>query len=250
MGIARVMAAPLRLLFFMYLLAILACGRTPGRDQTRPPDVPGRGEPPADKTTIADFAKNWRQMISTVPDLALPVRRLERQPPAEAWQPRVISQCVMSAAGVLVPQVTVTWTEPAERVPDLTAAVQQRRAPATPRLRFDLALHYDGFGRNFYSAALAANRNEQFKLPSNSGLINDQASVLVTGPGLFPRLFDFNIQAVQDPGTQRQFAQHTLVLRELAHGLSYTIRLDRPIANGWSEEGHVAFLTPVCPTSF
>jgi hypothetical protein len=240
------------LLLFAGLVVLPACnGRV-----TRPaaPQEPIQEHHRGNAAALTDFTRNWRQMISASPDLALPVQRPDRRP-APAWQPQVVSQCVMAGSDRILAEVRVSWSEATESTPQLQLARQEAGAapgqpPPAPRLRFDLSLHYNGLQRNYYSAALAANRNDQFRLPSTSGLVNDQASVLVTGPGLFPRLHDYIVQVVQDPARRQSIAQHTLVLRELSHGLTYTLSLDRPVANGWSEQGRVAFQTPVCPNGF
>jgi hypothetical protein len=244
-----------RLLIAVGLLTFLACGRAPTRQQTTIPEqttTPERADQEQrqrNQATIADFAKNWRQQfISQSPDLALPVRRPER-PVKEAWQPQVISQCVM-VPGAVVPEVTVIWSEPIQTAPPLGVAAQTQRALPVPRVRFDLSLHYDGLRRNYFSAAMPGNRNEPFRLPSTSALVNDQPAVLVTGPGLFPKLYNYAVVPVQDPATRSTIAQHTLVLRELSHGLTYNLALDRPAANGWNEQGRVAFPTPLCPNGF
>jgi hypothetical protein len=124
-------------------------------------------------------------------------------------------------------------------------------APAeTPRLRFDLALHQNGLGRNYYTAILASDKTQRFMLPSNSGLVNDAEAVVLTGPGLFPRLADFRTQVFVDAGIRQQFMQHTMVLEDLSQGLTYTLRMDRPAASQWNEERRFSFLTPICPRDF
>src|SRR4051794_6029932 len=180
-----------------------ACGRAPARQQTTTSDRPGQERPEQERrdrnqAAIADFAKNWRQQfISQSPDLALPVHRPDR-PVKEAWQPQVISQCVM-VPGAVVPEVTVIWSEAMQTVPPIGVATEAQRAAAIPRVRFDLSLHYDGLRRNYFSAAMPVNRNEPFRLPSTSALVNDQPAVLVTGPGLFPKLYNYAVEPVQDP---------------------------------------------------
>jgi hypothetical protein len=234
-----------RLLLPLGLLAACACGRAQRSDSVRAPP----GQPPAPSRPFGEFEKIWReQLISTAPELALPVTRRE-EPVRVPWQPRIVTECVYSGdLRTLVPQVTFTWNDAAsEPSPEVASTVQ--RAAAAPRLRFDLALHYNAFARNYYSTALATNRNDRFKLAANSPMVNDEAAVLLTGPGLFPRLADFNVQPIQDRDTAQRFSHNTLVVRELSHGLSYTLRLDRPTAKGWSEDGQVVFLTPICPTT-
>jgi hypothetical protein len=129
--------------------------------------------------------------------------------------------------------VTLSWREEPQEDP--------------PALRFDLAILHDGFARNYYSAALATDKLQRFKLPPTSALITNEEAVLLTGPGLFPKIVDFTVQATQDRETGRAFTLHTLVLRDLSDGLTYTIRIDRASASAWKEAGRYVFLTPVCP---
>ena len=213
---------------------------------------------------IADIAKNWRQFITESPELTKPVYVDPKKPPREPWVPVVTPECVFSReAGGRVPQVTLTWNErmrsevpgvpPPEAKP--AAAGGQARAdqpvPAeTPRLRFDIALHHDGFGRNYYTAILASDKQQRFKIPSNGGLANDAQTVVQTGAVLFPRLVDFRTETFVDPEVRQQFLQHTMVLQELGQGLTYAIRLDTPANDQWNEEKRFAFLTPTCPQGF
>jgi hypothetical protein len=245
LGYQASMRAIIAPLLCLCLLVTLACGRSRrgGRDgylgETAPVD------PPKDKIFV-DFAKNWRQVISESPELALPVTRPER-PAARPWQPRVLTQCVFSDdAGGLVPQVTLSWNE----TDDIILLRAKARQTETPPLRFDLAVHFDGFSRNYLSAALSTGKLERFKLPSNSPLVKDQAAVLESGPGLFPKVVEYRTESLQERDTQRAFVQHTLALRDLNHAVSYTIRMDRREANGWTEDSRFEFQTPVCPTSF
>ena len=231
----------------------VACGgqgeRRRGRDGRIALDQEVTVNPKPQDAAFKDFPKTWRELISTSAELALPVLHAEPKPKDEPWAPIVIAQCVFSAdAGGLVPQVTLTWNDTITR--DQTPQAQAQRQADAGRLRFDLALHHNGFGRNYYSTILAGETLQRFKLPSNSGLVKDQEAVLLTGPGLFPKLMDYRAETVQEPDTNQQFGKHTLVLRDLSQGLTYTIRVDRPTGNGWSEERRTVFLTPVCPDSF
>ena len=57
-----------------------------------------------------------------------------------------------------MPQVTLTWNDPIRSGPDVILEAQRppvqptspEQAAQTERLRLDLALHFDGFGRNYY----------------------------------------------------------------------------------------------------
>ncbi len=232
------------LLFSACLVAAFACSRAQRRDRDSidlTQDVT-TDRKPQDKS-FADFEKNWRRFISASPELAMPVVTLEKTPGGALWEPAVVSECVSSpGAGGLVPQVTLTWSGPPSG--SAGAADPSRDVPA---LRFDLAVHHDGFGRNYYSSALASDRHERFELPSNSALIENPEAVLLTGPGLFPRLAGFEAQAVQDRDTGRRLERYTLTLQDLSAGLSYAIREDRRSDDEWTAGGSFVFLTPVCP---
>jgi hypothetical protein len=194
---------------------------------------------PQDKI-FNDFEKNWRQFISPSAELALPVvaAKESRAP----WEPDVVAECVSSAdSGGLVPQVTLTWTEPAR---DTSASL-----PVGPPqgLRLDLALHHDGFARGYFSSILASNTQQRFMLPSNGAIVKDPEAVLLTGPGLFPKLMDFRVEAVQDRAESRRLERYTVVLRDASPGLTYTIRVSRRAGDSWIAVRQSVFLTPVCP---
>lgn len=201
-----------------------------------------------------NFAKNWPQFVSRLPELALPVTRVvQRQP----WQPLITAECVFSAdAGRMVPQVTLSWNESSGVIssPEIARRRQQQTpaaAAAPVPIRFDLGLHQDAFTRNYFSSALATDKLKRFNLPPNSALTNDTPAVLMTGPGLFPKLMDYRTEALQDPNTNQSFTHQTLVLRDLNHALTYSIRMSRRFSEKeWSGEQEFAFLTPVCPSSF
>lgn len=250
------------LLLSACILSISACGGQGGstgrgdRDAIDLDQDVTSNRRPLDPIFI-DFEKNWRKFISTAPELTQPVVRPE-QPPKEPWDPVVVAECVFSAdAGVLVPQVTITWNEPVGEGPTIPIGVRQPReqapeqqAAAEPRLRVDLAVHHNGFARNYYSTALSTAAQQRFNLPSNSGLVADTEAVMLTGPALFPKLMNFRAEMIQDRDSARQFKRHTLVLRDLSQGLTYTIRLSSPTQGAWTEDRQYAFLTPVCPESF
>ena len=116
--------------------------------------------------------------------------------------------------------------------------------------RIDLALHFEGFQRNYFSSNLTTAVTERFTLPANSALVADTEAVLLTGPALFPRLENYTEVVVQDRDTQRQTRRRTLVLTDLSDGLSYRIRLSGPGQDVWNEDRQYVFLTPVCIDSF
>ena len=252
-----------RLLIGVCLLSVGACADQrgcPGRGPQDSVDAEQFGPPneikPADPIFI-DFERNWRQMISSAPELALPVVRPPR-PVADTWDPLFVAECVNSPdAGRPMPQVTLTWNDPIRSGPDVIQAQRPPVEPTSPeqaaqteRLRLDLALHFDGFGRNYYSSALSTAAAQRFNLPSNSGLVQDTAAVMTTGPGLFPKLMSFRAEALQDRDTPQQFVRRTLVLRDLKEALTYRIRLSNFVKDAWNEDRQYVFLTPICPNSF
>lgn len=263
---------PVRSMFWTACLLLVAgCGAQSDRVRLAEEAEFEKARRPTDPLFV-NFEANWRERISKVPELALPVRRPET-PPREAWEPIVISECVFSPdVGALVPQTTLTWNDPVgdqPRQPGLAAVrtaqtmapieqTQQRppqppptaqtpQSPQSPALRVDLAVHYEGFSRNYYSTALSTAARERFSLPSNSGLVADSPAVLSTGPALFPRLMDFRAEMIQDRDSGRQLRRQNIVLRDLSEGMTYQIRLSAPGQDAWSEIRHYTFLTPVCP---
>lgn len=198
---------------------------------------------------FVEFEKNWRKFVTTSAEMALPVIVPERPAQPEPWEPLVVTECVYSAdADGLVAQATLTWNEPVRGDTPARASQQQpARSRDAERWRFDLGVHHNALGRNYYSSVLAGQPLQRFQLPANSALVKDEQALLLTGPSLFPKLMSFRSAAIQDRDTQAMLEQHTLVLRDLSEGLSYTIRLDRPADNRWTEEKRFTFLTPVCP---
>ncbi len=242
---------------FACLLALVACivwVDACGKQRRRNREIE-RGEGakvrPQDALFI-NFQQNWRQLISKSPQMALPVIPPETtQPPPP---PIVLPQCVFSSdAGSMVPQVTLIWNEaPAiiiERKRQQSQQQQQQQEPPA-LVRFDLALHQNAFARNYFSSALANETLRRFNLPPNSGLLGDTQAVLLTGPGLFPKLMAYKAETITDRDTSRQFQQQTMVLRDLNQGLTYTVRVSRFANNEWDGEQQFAFLAPVCPSAF
>jgi hypothetical protein len=258
----RTVHARTRLLIVLCLLTAGACADQRGctrravqdavdADQFGPPTEIQPQDP-----LFIDFERNWRQFISTSPELALPVIQPQR-PVQEPWDPVFVAECVFSPdAGRPMPQVTLTWNDPMGQGPDVIRA-QGLPSQQTPpqlvepaRMRLDLALHFDGFGRNYYSSSLSTAALERFNLPSNSALIQDTPAVMMTGTALFPKLMSFRAEALQDRDTPRQFMRRTLVLRDLREALTYRIRLSSFVTDAWNEDRQYVFLTPVCPNSF
>lgn len=246
----------------LVVAAVCGCsrdGNAAGRESERGVELDQRvtHDPKAQDVVFKDFSNNWRQFISKAPELALPVVPSPERAPL--WQPVVHVQCLYSEdAGGTVPQVTLTWNDwsppSSSRAGALTGVKTAANAAAPtepqPATRFDLTLHHDGFARNYYSSGLSTEQLKRFMLPENSALVQDTAAVMLTGPGLFPKLMEFRTQMLTERNTNRAFAQRTLVLRDLNPGLTYTIRRSTLRQHDWGEDGRSAFLTPICPNSF
>lgn len=200
---------------------------------------------------FVDFEHNWRKFVSASPELALTVVPIKEPAKRKTWQPIVQADCVFSPdAGGNVPQVTLTWNESPGPGPTPQIRSQQQAKPESSAVRFDLALHYQGFERNYYSTALSTEKLQRFNLPSNSALISNPDALLLTGPSLFPKLMDFRTEMVTEPNSNLQILRQTLVLRDLAHGLTYTLRMSTLGNKQWNENKEFAFSTPVCPQQF
>jgi len=197
-----------------------------------------------------DFEKNWRRFISTSPEVAAPVvGTIKREPSVP--EPVIFSECVFSPdAKGYVPQVTISWNEPAAPVAEIRGKAPQAAPGEAARMRFDLGVHYNAFSRNYYSAILSTNKLQRFSLPSNSALVSNPEAVVLTGPGLFPKLMEFTTQTVQDSKANRRLEKQTMVLRDLNQGISYSMRVSRPAGNQWTADRQMVFMSPVCPTSF
>jgi len=201
-----------------------------------------------------DFSKSWRQFISASSELALPVVGVVKREPT-APEPIIFSECVFSPdAHGFVPQVTISWNELEGQVietPALAAAQRQAESQAEPPIRrFDLGLHHDPFARNFYSSVFSTDKLKRFTLPPNSSLVNNPEAVLLTGPGLFPKLMDYKVLVLQDSETKRPFVKQTVIIRELSEGITSTMRVSHQVAKEWSTDQQFVFLPPVCPVSF
>jgi hypothetical protein len=238
-------------LILLCICTVSSCGRNKNTAHTNKGDI-GLDQDVTNNTKpqdviFVDFQKNWKKFISSSPELTLPVVAM-KQPAQAAWQPLVSEDCVFSAdAGGNVPQVTLTWNEAAP-------SAQQQLAPSqtgqtSPR-RFDLALHYQGFERNYFTTAISTEKLKRFNLPSNSALIANPDALLLTGPGLFPKLVDFHTQMLKAPDTNVEIPHQTLVLRDLAPGLAYRLREATLANNQWNVDKQVVFSTPICPNNF
>jgi hypothetical protein len=242
-------------LIFIFLISISACNSC--RNRSRRSEKENTVDLAQDVTSdrkpkdpiFIDFEKNWRKFISPLPELALPVEPRKEGGPKEAQEPIIQSECVFSPdAGAAVPQVTLSWNESAGQAPP--PSVSQTAAAPSERLRFDLTVHYKGFERNFFTSTLPTEKDKRFNLPSNSALVSQPEAVMLSGPGLFPKLMDYRTETIQDRDTRREIKKHTVVLRDLSPGLSYTIRLSTLGDNRWNEQREFVFLTPVCPKNF
>lgn len=201
---------------------------------------------------FANFAKFWPTLISTKPELSLPVITLgdDDDDREEPWNPRVSSSCIFSEeAGAVLPEVTLTW---AERIGNL------ERLPR----RSDLTVHYLGFQRNLYSTSYPIEPATRFIIPGNSEFIQDTAAVLLTGTTLFPqvRAFDTKIsqnqtststgQSESQESYPEEYEIYSVTLKDLSPGLSYTIRLCTFSGKEWHEEKSFVFTTPICKNKF
>ena len=209
---------------------------------------------------FADFEGNWRQFISPREELTLDV---VTEDPEVPWKPLVYSECVFSeGAGANVPLMTLTWVEP---------------APITDKtpVRFDLTPHYLGFERESYSTIFPVVAQQRFNLPMNSALASDPEAVLLTGPGIFPKLVDFNQVVLtgrggpvtaapaldttgptppgvstDDAAAARAGVQYTIKLQDLNPGLAYKFRKCDLVESAWRSDQTVTFSTPVCTQKF
>jgi hypothetical protein len=242
-------------LISLCISSLLSCGRQSAsvertKDQINLDQDVTNNTKPQDPIFV-DFEKDWRKFINPSPEMALPVVPIRDQTKKTIWQPLAQAECVFSAAaGGNVPQVTLTWNETAAQTPGPQTRSQQQARTEPAKMRFDLALHYKGFERNYYSTALATDKLKRFTLPSNSELIANPDALLVTGPGLFPMLMDFQTEMVKAQGTTQEIPRQTLVLRDLAPGLAYTLRQATLSNNQWHEDKEFSFSTPVCPKDF
>lgn len=264
--------ATLSWLLLICLISNTACNRKSRSQRTGEGvslDQDVTREPKPKDAIFIDFQSNWRKFISPSAELALPVVPIKEGQPKEVWQPLVLSRCVFSAdAGGYVPQMTIIWNEgvttPPPSTPGIALAAEVQtppqappKAPASPvptiepgKIRFDLALHFQGFEKNQFTSAIATDTDKRFNLPSNSNLVANPDALLLTGPSLFPKVLDFHTQMVVDRDNNRDIPQSTLVLRDFSPGLSYTLRMSSLGQNQWNESKQVVFSTPVCPKDF
>jgi hypothetical protein len=183
-------------------------------------------------TAFLSFEKNWRKFISPAPELLRPVV-VAKQP--VAWTPIIISDCKFSAeAGGPVAQVEISW----------------QAAPVEQPMRFDLAVHYQGFEKNYYSTVFPVEEQKRFNLPSNSRFVADPEAMLLTGPSMFPKVVQFktaNLPTTNQVAANRNLKAYTLRLRDLGPGLSYRIRMCTFNREVWTPAQTFTFTSPICP---
>lgn len=227
------------LMFIVPAIIFFGCGNKGGRLDKEKIDldqnVTNRHRPL--DTVFLNFEKDWKKFISPNQMLAMPVMVTEEK---QSWEPLIFSDCSFQAeVQANVPQVELTWNEP---------AMQEQP------LRFDIALHYQGFEKNYYTSVLATDKPERFALPANSAFINDTAAVLLTGPSIFPKVQGLNRQTLASPNIDQQqqnvTLRSTLKLTQLGPGLSYRIRMSRFNKEVWIPTQEVIITTPICPTDY
>jgi hypothetical protein len=243
-------------LIFISIISVIACGRRtqlgqrPDRENVINLNQNVTTDTKPQDAIFLDFQNNWRKFISPSTEFTLPVVPINEKQKT-AWDPIVLSECVYSTdAGSYVPQVTLIWNGPASQTPPSPINREEQGATESSKIRFDLTVQYKGFEKNYYTTALPTEKLKRFNLPSNSELVSHPEAVLLTGPGLFPKLMDFRTEVVKERDTNRDVEKQTLVLRDLSPGLTYTIRLCVRGDKQWTEDREFVFLTPVCPKGF
>lgn len=154
--------------------------------------------------------------------------------PLQNWDPEIKVDCqYYAAAGGRIPLVQVHWLSP----------------PANTPVRFDIALHYQGFQKNYYSTLFPVEKEKRFGLPLQSNYIRDSPAVLLTGPSLFPKVVDY--QSAIDTSATRIGKTHidgnTLLLTDVGPGLAYRIRMCTFAKGAWTPSHEILFSAPICP---
>src|SRR5271167_4108850 len=197
-------------------------GRKEAPDEVRLNQNVTTGKP--QDPVFKDFDKNWRKFISNSPQLTAQIVGTPVQE-SRVQEPIISSECIYSPeAQGYVSKATITWND---NQPNTTLfnRIRQQGQTETPMMRFDLGLVHDAFAGNFFSSALSTENGKRFSLPSDSALIKNPEALLLTGPGLFPKLLDYRAEVLEDRNTNRQFVRQTVVLGELSQGLSYNMRV-------------------------
>jgi hypothetical protein len=199
-------------------------------------DVTQRRAP--EDSVFRHFETTWQKFIDRKEELTRPVLTSNQKLP-ESWEPVIVTDCVRSPeSGDVTPQVELTWQSGASQKP----------------FRFDIALHYKGFEKDYYTSAFPVAAEKRFSLPSQSKFLQDTAAVLLTGPPLFPRIVSFRAAAVTTPkdaksraGAAASTVRNTLRIQDLGSGLSYRIRMCTFDKAAWTPTKEIVFTTPLCP---
>ncbi len=184
-------------------------------------DPNGQPQPPPDPF-YDDFPNTWRSLVTTRPELGLPVTEAATLDDVIlvgecTWDERIL---VGGAA-----LVTFAWTDVA------------------PFERIDLAIGPDGFERGFFTTAYPIVLGDRLLLPSNSAFFQDEERMLQIGGGMFPR-----VQTAVATELEGDTIRNTLALREVAGGRAFDARISRLENGRWIAQRFV-FTTPVCTTS-
>jgi hypothetical protein len=186
------------------------------------------------------FEKNWTKFINRSPELVKIV-----MPPdtvySHRWEPVITADCEYKPeAQISVPVIEISWNE---------VAVQQP-------MRFDVALQYQGFEKNYYTTVFPIEKLNRFNIHLQSKFLQDTAAVLLAGPPLFPKVETFTRQDLPDtPGqvevqNKTKLVRSTLRLTDLGPGLSYRLRKCTLVEDRWMPSREIIFNIPVCPLDY
>jgi hypothetical protein len=121
-------------------------------------------------------------------------------------------------------------------------------------VRFDIALHFQGFEKNYYTTVFPVENLKRFNIPANSQFLLDTAAVLLTGPAMLPKVIDFHQETIQMPSQptlkkqgESVMMKQSLRIIDMGPGLSYRIRLCTFNKESWTPTREVIFTTPICP---
>ncbi|MGZ5253773.1 MAG: hypothetical protein ACXWV5_06285 [Flavitalea sp.] len=189
-------------------------------------------------SVFLNFERDWKKFISPTQVFLLPIMKEQE----ETWEPLVFSDCSFVAeAKRNIPQVEIAWNSP----------------PMQSAVRFDIALHYQGFEKNYYTSVLIGDTQTRFNIPGNSSFVKDTAAVILTGPALFPKVLNFaqqtsasNPAAINQASQQVNMVRNVLRLSDLGPGLSYRIRMCNMVGEQWTPTREVIVTTPICPTDY
>ena len=186
------------------------------------------------------FEKNWTKFINRSPELIKIVLPRDTVYTAR-WEPVIKSDCEFNAQSQInVPVVEISWNEVAVQAP----------------MRFDIALQYQGFEKNYYTTVYPIEKTNRFNIHLQSQFLQDTAAVLLAGPPLFPKVEAFTVQDLPAAAAQIEtpnkstLVQSTLKLTDLGPGLSYRLRKCVLVNDRWSPSREIIFNIPVCPVDF